>query len=174
MGTVLLMLLFLFLTFVVVALVLLQEGKGGGLTGNAAGMDSVMGARNPLRRMTAIAFCGLVLVSIVVNAGYARAKSTTEMAPLLPGTGAGSSDEAVIPPVDPGTGVFETPALPGVEATPDAVIPPPAPESPDAPATATEPPAATEPEASAPAPSTPETEAPAPPPAPEVPATPAS
>ncbi len=63
----LLMLVFFFVSFLIVGMVLLQEGKGGGLTGMSTGMDGVMGAKNPLRRMTAYLFTLFVLMCLTIN-----------------------------------------------------------------------------------------------------------
>ncbi len=62
-----LMLVFFFVSFLIVGMVLLQEGKGGGLTGMSTGMDGVMGAKNPLRRMTAYLFTFFVLMCLTIN-----------------------------------------------------------------------------------------------------------
>ena len=61
------MILFFFIAILIVGLVLLQEGKGGGLTGMSTGMDGVMGAKNPLRRMTAYLFTVFVLMCLAIN-----------------------------------------------------------------------------------------------------------
>ncbi|MCC8109608.1 MAG: preprotein translocase subunit SecG [Planctomycetes bacterium] len=62
-----LLLVFFFISFLIVGMVLLQEGKGGGLTGMSTGMDGVMGAKNPLRRMTAYLFVFFVIMCIGIN-----------------------------------------------------------------------------------------------------------
>lgn len=64
---VLFIIIFFIVAFLIVGLVLLQEGKGGGLTGMSTGMDGVMGAKNPLRRMTAYLFVFFVLLTISIN-----------------------------------------------------------------------------------------------------------
>ena len=61
------MIVFLFVSVCIVGLVLLQEGKGGGLTGMSTGMDGVMGAKNPLRRMTAVLFTFFILMCLGIN-----------------------------------------------------------------------------------------------------------
>ncbi len=61
------LILFIFISILIVGLVLLQEGKGGGLTGMSTGMDGVMGAKNPLRRMTAWLFVFFVILAISIN-----------------------------------------------------------------------------------------------------------
>ncbi|MCC8179373.1 MAG: preprotein translocase subunit SecG [Planctomycetes bacterium] len=61
------LIVFFFVSFLIVGLVLLQEGKGGGLTGMSTGMDGVMGAKNPLRKMTAWLFVLFVLLAIGIN-----------------------------------------------------------------------------------------------------------
>ncbi len=65
--SVIFLLVFFFVSLLIVGLVLLQEGKGGGLTGMSTGMDGVMGAKNPLRRMTAWLFVLFVLLAIGIN-----------------------------------------------------------------------------------------------------------
>jgi protein translocase SecG subunit len=65
--SVLSLIVFFLVAFLIVGLVLLQEGKGGGLTGMSTGMDGVMGAKNPLRRMTAYLFVIFVLLAIGIN-----------------------------------------------------------------------------------------------------------
>ena len=64
---VILLLLFLGVAGLMILMILLQEGKGGGLTGMSSGMDQVMGARNPLRRWTAYFFVAFVLIAIFIN-----------------------------------------------------------------------------------------------------------
>ena len=61
------LIVFFLVSFLIVGLVLLQEGKGGGLTGMSTGMDGVMGAKNPLRRLTAYLFAFFVLMAITIN-----------------------------------------------------------------------------------------------------------
>lgn len=65
--SVLFLLVFFFISFLIVGLILLQEGKGGGLTGMSTGMDGVMGTKNPLRRMTAYLFVVFVLMCVFIN-----------------------------------------------------------------------------------------------------------
>ncbi|MCC8166104.1 MAG: preprotein translocase subunit SecG [Planctomycetes bacterium] len=62
-----LLLVFFFISFLIVGMVLLQEGKGGGLTGMSTDMDGVMGAKNPLRRMTAYLFVFFVIMCVGIN-----------------------------------------------------------------------------------------------------------
>lgn len=64
---ILFLVIFFFVSFLIVGLVLLQEGKGGGLTGMSTGMDGVMGAKNPLRRMTAYLFVFFVVMAVTIN-----------------------------------------------------------------------------------------------------------
>lgn len=61
------MIVFFVVSLAIVGLVLLQEGKGGGLTGMSTGMDGVMGAKNPLRRMTAYLFTFFILMCLGIN-----------------------------------------------------------------------------------------------------------
>lgn len=82
---VLFMIVFFFVSFLIVGLVLLQEGKGGGLTGMSTGMDGVMGAKNPLRRMTAWLFVFFVLLTISINwYFYSRGDTATPEGIELP------------------------------------------------------------------------------------------
>lgn len=64
---VLFLIVFFLVSLMIVGLVLLQEGKGGGLTGMSSGMDGVMGAKNPLRRMTAYLFVFFVVMAVTIN-----------------------------------------------------------------------------------------------------------
>ncbi len=98
------MLVFFFVSFLIVGMVLLQEGKGGGLTGMSTGMDGVMGAKNPLRRMTAYLFTLFVLMCLTINRYFHQRVDTS-----LPGgmavpqveRGAGEAPSAG-PLVEPG------------------------------------------------------------------------
>ncbi len=152
------MIVFFLIALMIVGLVLLQEGKGGGLTGMSTGMDGVMGARNPLRRMTAYLFVFFVLLCLGINwyfhdsGGTALPASVELPQPAFP----------AVPPED----LFapapeEAPAAPAAEAVETAETAAPAPVAPAAPAVA----------APAPAPATP---APAPAPAPAPDAAPAA
>ncbi len=63
--------LFLIICFLIISLVLLQEGKGGGLAAMGAGsMDSVMGVKNPLRRWTTYLFIAFILFAVGINKYY--------------------------------------------------------------------------------------------------------
>lgn len=64
---VLFFIVFFLISLFIVGLVLLQEGKGGGLVGMSTGMDGVMGAKNPLRRMTAWLFVAFVIMAVFIN-----------------------------------------------------------------------------------------------------------
>lgn len=82
---VLFLIVFFFVSFLIVGLVLLQEGKGGGLTGMSTGMDGVMGAKNPLRKMTAWLFVLFVLLAIGINYYFHnRADSSVPTGIVLP------------------------------------------------------------------------------------------
>lgn len=61
------MAVFFFIVLLMIGLILLQEGKGGGLAGMASGMDGVMGGRNPLRRWTAYFFIAFLVLTIGIN-----------------------------------------------------------------------------------------------------------
>ncbi len=59
---------FLLLGFLLICTILLQEGKGGGLAAmGGAVTDSVMGAKNPLRRMTVYFFICFIAVILALN-----------------------------------------------------------------------------------------------------------
>lgn len=116
---VLFLIVFFFVSFLIVGLVLLQEGKGGGLTGMSTGMDGVMGAKNPLRRMTAYLFVFFVLLAITIN-WYFHQRSdtaipagvelpTVEMEQQGPFTGPLVLDGE---PLRPGTEPEQAPAMP--------------------------------------------------------------
>ena len=81
--------IFLIIAFLLTGLILLQEGKGGGLAAMGGAMtDSVMGAKNPLRRLTAYFFVAFVVVSIGINMMISRETS--------PEFGAGISAPAAV------------------------------------------------------------------------------
>lgn len=61
--------LFFLLAFLLICAILLQEGKGGGLAAmSGAVTDSVMGARNPLRRLTVYFF--ICFIALVLGLNY--------------------------------------------------------------------------------------------------------
>jgi protein translocase SecG subunit len=143
--------LFLIAFFVVslfiVGLVLLQEGKGGGLTGMSTGMDGVMGAKNPLRRMTSYLFIIFVVMCLAINMYFHSREDTSLPAgiPMTPRT-------TVAIPEAAGETVPEGALRPEAGATESAAT-----EAPAAPAPAAE----AEAEAEAPAPAAPQEAAPA-------------
>lgn len=60
--------LFLLLAFLLICAILLQEGKGGGLAAmSGAVTDSVMGAKNPMRRLTVYLFVFFIVVVLALN-----------------------------------------------------------------------------------------------------------
>ena len=60
--------LFFLVSFFMICAVLLQEGKGGGLAAMSGAMtDSVMGTRNPLRKITAYSFVIFLLVAVAIS-----------------------------------------------------------------------------------------------------------
>lgn len=75
--SVLFLCVFFFISLLIVGLVLLQEGKGGGLTGMSTGMDGVMGTKNPLRRMTAYFFVVFVLMCVFINWYFHQREDTS-------------------------------------------------------------------------------------------------
>lgn len=63
--------IFAFLAFLIISVILLQEGKGGGLAAMGGAMtDSVMGAKNPLRRITAVLFICFIVLILGINYCY--------------------------------------------------------------------------------------------------------
>jgi len=111
-GTLFLIVFFL-VSFLIVGLVLLQEGKGGGLTGMSTGMDGVMGAKNPLRRMTAYLFVFFVLMAITINWYFHQRTDTTLPAAVtnLPSTSVRELEEQA-PESGAGTMVVEEENVP--------------------------------------------------------------
>lgn len=101
-----LLILFFFVAFCIVGLVLLQEGKGGGLTGMSTGMDGVMGAKNPLRRWTAYLFVIFVLMCLGINLYFSSGQDDA-----LPAA-------AQQPP--PATSALESMALPAGSLRPES------------------------------------------------------
>ncbi len=144
---VLFLIVFFFVSFLIVGLVLLQEGKGGGLTGMSTGMDGVMGAKNPLRRMTAWLFVFFVLLTVSINwYFYSRGDTSIPEGIELP-------KPTAIEEIAPATGPVvvpapESPAETGGAALP---VPPDADAATSAPATGT-PESASEPAAAPAAP----------------------
>lgn len=68
-----LMIIFFFVAFCLIGLILLQEGKGGGLAAGGSGaMDAVMGARNPLRRWTVYFAVALLFLILGINYHISR------------------------------------------------------------------------------------------------------
>ncbi len=65
--------IFFFVCFFIISMILLQEGKGGGIAAIGGGaMDGVMGARNPLRRWTAYLSIAFVLLALIINYTISR------------------------------------------------------------------------------------------------------
>lgn len=112
------LIVFFFVSFLIVGLVLLQEGKGGGLTGMSTGMDGVMGAKNPLRRMTAWLFVFFVLLAISINwYFYSRGDTAIPEGVALP-------EQVVMEETSPASGpmVIEAPEV-GVEPSAAPALP---------------------------------------------------
>jgi len=118
------MIVFFLIAFFMVCLILLQEGKGGGIAAmGGGGMDGVMGVRNPLRRWTAYLAVVFVILALGINS-YIAHKSASDL-PVAP---------PVIIPEAPESG---TPLTPDVPTLPGALAPDanaPAPEAPAPPA----------------------------------------
>ncbi len=128
MISVIFMIVFFLVALMIVGLVLLQEGKGGGLTGMSTGMDGVMGAKNPLRKITAWLFVFFVLMCLGIN-WYFHESSGTALPQGLelsaPETPVATTPEAAVEAV--------AGAMPPETATPEAAATTPAPEEPAAP-----------------------------------------
>jgi protein translocase SecG subunit len=70
--------IFGFLAFCMVALILLQESKGGGIAAmGVPGMDNIMGARNPLRRLTVVFAILMLLIIFGINVVIQRQTRAT-------------------------------------------------------------------------------------------------
>ncbi len=93
MGIVFLLIFFVISLFIV-GLVLLQEGKGGGLTGMSTGMDGVMGAKNPLRRMTAYLFVAFVVMCLAINMYFHNREDTSLPSGVAPAAIPATAEEA--------------------------------------------------------------------------------
>ncbi len=60
--------LFGFVALCIIALILLQESKGGGIAAmGVPGMDNIIGARNPLRRLTIYFGIAFLLLMLGIN-----------------------------------------------------------------------------------------------------------
>ncbi len=138
--TVVLAILFGFVAFCIVALVLLQESKGGGISAmGVPGMDSIMGARNPLRKLTVIfALLFLVLVIVLgVTINMAKEEAFPEGVPEAPEAPeepqapapATQAPPAEMPPSVPLEGAG--PLLPASPETETPLAPPAATEEPE-------------------------------------------
>ncbi|MDR2391927.1 MAG: preprotein translocase subunit SecG, partial [Planctomycetota bacterium] len=102
---------FFLVAFFMIGLILLQEGKGGGLTGMSAGMDGVMGTKNPLRRMTAWLFVFFIMLTIAINMYFHKRGEASLPAGL-------EIPETTIPPIT-GTGAPLLPPDAGDLTVPD-------------------------------------------------------
>lgn len=136
--------IFLLVCFLIVSLVLLQEGKGGGLAAMGAGsMDSVMGVKNPLRRWTAYLFIAFVVIAVGINKYYSMQAGgdipegieVAEEAPAAEPGGAGEIEILGDAPDEADIAREVSGALgrqPGLAPEPEteAETPPPAPEAP--------------------------------------------
>lgn len=158
-----------------IALVLIQQGKGGGLAGAFGGMggQSAFGTKagDVFTRVTIITalvwifFCMLAIKLIGTDSGSRRNPDRTAPAPVaapaIPGLPGASNPATGVPAT--GTPATTTPAAPAATGTTPATTTP-DPMAPAATTPAPMTPATTTPEASTPAPATP---------APSTPATPA-
>lgn len=111
--------LFGFCALCIIALILLQESKGGGIAAmGVPGMDNIIGARNPLRRLTIYFGIAFLLLMLGINMSLSRKQAVIKQDDVLevkPVAEAPAVDEAAV-------GVEEAPeAAEGlVEDTPEA------------------------------------------------------
>lgn len=116
---VLFMILFFFVAFFLISLILLQEGKGGGLAAMGGGaMDSVMGARNPLRMWTVYFAIAFVVLTLGINYSVAQSGSLPDPVDTVPSPPAPSTDMIIDAPPAEGeeptdSGMPEIPGTPG-------------------------------------------------------------
>lgn len=150
---------FFLIAFLIICTILLQEGKGGGLAAmGGAVTDSVMGAKNPLRRMTVYFFICFIAVILALNYSINQENSGQITPGILP---VGAATAPATPSAEPAATAL--PAATGTAAAAAAAAT--AKPAGDAPAT----PAATAPAVPAGAPAAPA----ATPATPAVPAAPA-
>jgi protein translocase SecG subunit len=118
------LLIFFVISLFIVGLVLLQEGKGGGLTGMSTGMDGVMGAKNPLRRMTAYLFVAFVVMCLAINMYFHNREDASLPSGIAPAATASTEETArqVVPEgsLRPETEAAATTAAGAVEAVESA------------------------------------------------------
>lgn len=147
--------LFFLFAFLLICAILLQEGKGGGLAAMSGAMtDSVMGAKNPLRRVTVVFFVGFILLVLALNYNINRenngeiapglapiAQPAPVAAPAIPGgnTATPALPSGAIPVAAPANPVTTAPAAPQVPATTGTVAAPEKTATPVAPAASTVP-----------------------------------
>lgn len=112
--------LFFLFAFLLICAILLQEGKGGGLAAMSGAMtDSVMGAKNPLRRVTVVFFVGFILLVLALNYNINR-ENNGEIAPgLAPIAKPAPATTPAVPEANAATPALPTSAVPATpEATP--------------------------------------------------------
>ncbi|MDR1535400.1 MAG: preprotein translocase subunit SecG [Planctomycetota bacterium] len=117
---VLFIIIFFLMSFFLVGLVLLQEGKGGGLTGMSTGMDGIMGAKNPLRRLTAYLFAFFLVLTVAINWYFHQRGEVTLPAGLaLPESPIQLIEESGPPAIPAGAEESPPPAPPADLVPPD-------------------------------------------------------
>lgn len=125
--------IFFFVAFLLLAMILLQEGKGGmGSVGGQA-MDSVMGASNPLRRWTAYFFAAFVILTIAINYNLARQQASAET--VAPGAQMETEEEPEAPAEEETEAAADAPTdveAPSTSPAPPAGSDAPAPAAPPA------------------------------------------
>ncbi|MFH0910419.1 MAG: preprotein translocase subunit SecG [Planctomycetota bacterium] len=91
--------LFGFVAFCIVVLVLLQESKGGGIAAvGIAGVDNIIGARNPLRKLTVV--FSILFLLLILGIGVSINKAQKTVIPEIPvefGTDRMPVDEGPLP-----------------------------------------------------------------------------
>jgi preprotein translocase subunit SecG len=132
--------LFFLAAFFLVALILLQESKGGGITAvGISGVENIIGARNPLRKLTVGFTIAFVILILAIGVSIIRAQqgatpvipAPTELQPAVPGAATASTGEQISTPVPgsasatgaaraiPAAPRTSAPAIPAQEAAPE-------------------------------------------------------
>jgi protein translocase SecG subunit len=169
-GKAIVMVLFVLTSFALVAVILIQEGKGGGIAGafGGAAAESFGVKAGSVNRFTLILvglFCALALIHGGLSSGSESVITPeTPRVPSEPSLTPATPREPVLPPPDAPAMTDAPPPLPPAPATPEPGMTPPS--EPAAPPAAPPTPPAPAPDLPPPSPEP----APAPPPAPEQPA----
>lgn len=115
------------ISIVLIAIILMQSGRGGGLTAGFASAESMFGARtNEFMIKATTVFAGLFLVTCLGLAVLSSQKGKSLMSdatPQVPVTGVANtkSDGSAVPVTDETRPVVRTPSASETEAAPKAV-----------------------------------------------------